>query len=277
MKIVSIDIGIKNLAFCYFVKDEGSEHFHIKKWDVINICEKQTFHCGFTEKNVVCGKPAKYQKNNQCFCLKHSKKQNYVIPNAELKSSFLQKQKIQKLIELIHKYKIPYEKKAKKEDLLASLQEYIHTTCFEEIVSSKAANTDLITIGINIMAHFNALFHEEDHIDYVIIENQISPIANRMKTIQGMIAQYFIMSDVGVEHIEFVSAINKLKAFQPPDKNKKLTYTERKKLGITKCLEFVTNDHRFQDQADFFMSHKKKDDLADSFLQGLWFLSTSTF
>jgi hypothetical protein len=277
MKILSIDIGIKNLAFCFFEKPDNSEHFRIKKWNVINICEKKTLHCCFAEKNVVCGKPAKYQKNNQCFCLKHSKKQNYIIPNAELKMSSIQKQKIQKLIDIVHKYKIPYDNKAKKADLVEAIQNYIHSTCFEEIVVSKASNTDLITIGINLMSHFNTLFHEEDHIDYVIIENQISPIANRMKTIQGMIAQYFIMSDVGVEHIEFVSAINKLKQFQVPDKNKKMTYAERKKLGITKCLEFVTNDHRFQDQADFFTSHKKKDDLADSFLQGLWFLSTSTF
>lgn len=279
MKIVSIDIGIKNLAFCFFEKLDDSEHFKIKKWGVINICEKQAFKCGFIDKNTVCGKEAKFQKNNQCFCLKHGKKQNYLIPNSELNASFIQKQKIPKLMEIMNKYNIPYEKKTKKDELTSTIQEFIHTNCFEEVNTSKASQTDLITIGMNIMIHFNELFHYEDHIDYVIIENQISPIANRMKTIQGMIAQYFIMSDVGVEHIEFVSAINKLKNFQIPKdsenpKNKKLTYSERKKLGISKCLEFVTNDHRFQDQCDFFTAHKKKDDLADSFLQGLWFLST---
>ena len=37
---------------------------------------------------------------------------------------------------------------------------------------------------------------------HVIIENQISPIANRMKTIQGMITQYFIMKNIyNVEYI----------------------------------------------------------------------------
>ena len=131
------------------------------------------------------------------------------------------------------------------------------------------------------MTHFNALFSEEDQIDHVIIENQISPIANRMKTIQGMIAQYFIMSDVSVEHIEFVSSINKLKEFGAdtststnkiiPDK-KKLNYSDRKKLGISRCLNILTNDFRFQEKSDFFISHKKKDDLADCFLQGLWFI-----
>lgn len=294
MKILSIDIGIKNLAFCLFEKPDDSEHFFIKKWDVVNICEKQTFQCEFVEKNVTCGKPAKFQKNNACFCLKHSKKQQYLIPNAELKSSFINKQKIQKLIEIANKYKIKCEKSAKKVDIINAINEYIHQTCFEEVAVTKASNTDLITIGINIMSRFNSLFSEEDHIEHIIIENQISPIANRMKTIQGMIAQYFIMSDVGVDYIEFVSSINKLKdvtkdltavsgastdvcASSANSANalpkKKLTYADRKKLGITKCLEYVKNDHRFQNQAEFFTSHKKKDDLADSFLQGLWYIN----
>ena len=264
-------------------EEEKSSEFYIKKWDVINICEKQTFHCNFIEKTQgntqggPCNKPAKFQKDNQCFCLKHSKKQPFLIPNAELKTSFINKQKIQKLMEIANKYKISYEKNVKKADLINMIHEYIHNTCFEEITVTKASNTDLVTIGINIMTYFNTLFTEEDQIDYVIIENQISPIANRMKTIQGMIAQYFIMSDVSVEHIEFVSSINKLKDFgsvktEKIEKKEKLTYSQRKKLGITKCLEILTSDYRFQNNIDFFKSHKKQDDLADSFLQGLWFI-----
>ena len=55
---------------------------------------------------------------------------------------------------------------------------------------------------------------------YVIIENQIGPLAIRMKTIQGMIVQYFIMSNLNVEHIEFISASNKLKDCDVKDKEK---------------------------------------------------------
>jgi hypothetical protein len=278
MKILSIDIGMKNLAFCLFEKPEDSEYFYIKKWDVVNICEKQSFHCTFLEKNVVCNKPAKFQKENQCFCLKHSKKQSLLlIPKAELKSSFLNKQKLGKLIEIADHYKISHEKGTKKADLLSAIHHYIHTTCLEEIVHPKASQMDLITMGINIMCRFNMCFNEEEHIEYVIIENQISPIANRMKTIQGMIAQYFIMSDVSVDHIEFISAINKLKEFSTTknqDKGK-MTYGDRKKLGIQKCWELISQDHRFQEKTTFFTSHQKKDDLADSFLQGWWFIQHS--
>ena len=153
---------------------------------------------------------------------------------------------------------------------------------------------------MNIKTKFNELFSNEECIDYVIIENQISPIANRMKTIQGMIVQYFIMSEVLVDNFEFISAANKLKGVlnnsnkdnkdknekdkdnkdnKDKDKDKKLNklkYTERKKLGIATCLETISNDHRFSEHVTYFNAHKKKDDLADSFLQGLWFLQNRT-
>jgi hypothetical protein len=113
-------------------------------------------------------------------------------------------------------------------------------------------------------------------IDKVIIENQISPIANRMKTIQGMIAQYFIMC--GIQDVTFVSSVNKLKAFTDTDQNKsdqnkldqnKSEYKDRKKLGIEVTKGII---EKMKDWAPFFLAHKKKDDLADSFLQGIWFL-----
>jgi hypothetical protein len=95
-----------------------------------------------------------------------------------------------------------------------------------------------------------------------------------MKTIQGMIVQYFIMSDVLVDNFEFISAANKLKDFV---KEEKIKYSDRKKLGIVKTLETITNDHRFHEHAEYFKNHKKKDDLADSFLQGLWFINNRSF
>ena len=295
MKILSIDVGIKNLAFCLFENLSDNEPFKIKKWDIINISENETFKCGFIDKKnktkneyELCNKPAKFKKDSECYCLKHSKKQSYHIPTKELKPSYINKQKIQTLYEIADKYQIKYDKPIKKVDIISLINEYIRNSCFEEITSVNASKTDLINIGIHIKTKFDAIFTEECEIDYVIIENQISPIANRMKTIQGMIAQYFIMSNVIVNNIEFVSAINKLKMFDNKENNEikdkvkenkeKISYNERKKLGITKCLDIITSEVRFNDKIDYFKTHKKKDDLSDAFLQGLWYLSTfSTF
>jgi hypothetical protein len=46
-----------------------------------------------------------------------------------------------------------------------------------------------------------------------------------------------------------------------------------RKLGIAKCLEMISGDFRFNEKLDYFNQHKKKDDLSDSFLQGMWFIN----
>ena len=272
MKILSIDVGIKNLAFCLFEKPHDSLHFNITKWDVVNVSEEEEIlKCCYVEKNVICNKPAKFTKDDKCFCLKHSKKQQYQIPTSELKPSYINKQKIQKLHDIAVKYNIPYETPIKKPDLVSLINQYVIQTCFKEVKNTNASKVDLIKIGWNMKTKFNNLFSNEDAIDYVIIENQISPIANRMKTIQGMIVQYFIMSTIKVDHIEFISASNKLKDCLVTEN--KTSYTNRKKLGISRCLEIITNDPGLNDKVHYFNTHKKKDDLADSFLQGMWFIN----
>jgi hypothetical protein len=270
MKILSIDVGIKNLAFCFFNKPTNSENYKITKWDIVNICEQKTLNCCFMEKNEICNKPAKYKKNDNCYCLKHSKKQSFQIPSLEETSNFINKQKIQTLYEIANNHNIQYDNKIKKNDLINLINSHIETNYFQEIKNVNASDVSLYNIGLNIKFKFNELFLNEEDIDYVIIENQISPIATRMKTIQGMIVQYFIMSNINIKNIEFISASNKLKNFDIKEKTK---YSDRKKLGIQKCLEIISNDFRFNEHIDYFNQHKKKDDLSDSFLQGLWFIN----
>jgi hypothetical protein len=54
MKILSIDVGIKNLAFCLFEKPTSDTQFKVTKWDIVNISEQEdNLLCGFIEKNVV--------------------------------------------------------------------------------------------------------------------------------------------------------------------------------------------------------------------------------
>jgi hypothetical protein len=270
MKILSIDVGIKNLAFCLFDKSPTAQQFKITKWDIINLSEEHTFKCGFVEKNILCNKSAKFKKDDKCYCAKHSKKQQFQIPTSEQKPSFINKQKLLKLYEIADSHNIKYDNKIKKTDLANLINEHIQSIYFETIESKKANEVDLFNIGINIKNKFNNIFSNEGEIDYVIIENQIGPLAIRMKTIQGMIVQYFIMSELNVKYIEFISASNKLKDCDIKDKEK---YSDRKKLGIAKSLGILTNDFRFSEHIDYFNGHKKKDDLSDSFLQGLWFIN----
>ena len=281
MKVLSIDVGIKNLAFCLFEKKEENNHFTISQWDIINLSVEKTMTCSSAKTKTkqekqggVCGKPAKFMKSSNCYCLQHAKKQTiYLLPVAELKPAFIKKQRIAKLHEIANKYKLlAADTNCKKADTVELISTFVNNNCLEEIKGVNASKVDLLEIGTNIKTKFNALFQEEGFIDYVVIENQISPIANRMKTIQGMIAQYFIMSQNGVGSIEFVSASNKLKDC---DVAAKKTYADRKKLGINRCLEVISTNNNFNSKVEYFKTHKKKDDLSDSFLQGLWFINTN--
>ena len=44
MKILSFDIGIKNLAYCCFYVTSEKE-FQIESWDIINLCEEKNYTC----------------------------------------------------------------------------------------------------------------------------------------------------------------------------------------------------------------------------------------
>jgi hypothetical protein len=137
-------------------------------------------------------------------------------------------------------------------------------------------DVDLITIGKNMKQELDKVLEmggldvsdTKIDIDIAIIENQISTIASRMKTLQGMIAQYFIMKHT--PHIEFISASNKLKMFIT---KKKTTYTERKAESVEITAELLETKEEFRNFKGYLNKNKKKDDLADCFLQGIYYLT----
>jgi len=271
MKIISIDVGIKNLSFCVFEIDISSKIIKILKWDNIDLCvnDINEYKCiEIDKKGLICNKPAKFSKDDQCYCLKHSKLHNYLHITPELKNTYLKKQTLPNLIDIANKYKLTYEIPIKKSNILSIIQNYIHTNCYSPIAKTNATKVDLVTIGRNIQHKFNEIFYDINSIDNVIIENQIGPLANKMKTIQGMISQYFIMTNNNII-IDFISASNKLKDYLP---RKKIDYNQRKKLGVETCLSIINNDSQYDEWRGFVNKHKKKDDLSDCFLQGLWFI-----
>lgn len=279
MPLLSIDVGIKNLAYCLL-----DEHT-IYKWGVVNLIEDKKYICCVETKTGVCKNEAKFTKNSKYYCLKHAKKEDFIVPNSEINPSTIRKLDIIKLKALADKYSVDHDTKIKKKDLLQEVLDFFKNKCFDSVIPTNASDVDLITIGRSLKKHFNQLFSEEIKIDKVVIENQISPIANRMKTLQGMISQYFIMRNDDIL-IEFVSASNKLKDFdifsgggidpgiedgKQEKTNEVTTYNQRKKMGIEKCSQLI-KDNNYTEWYQFFLNNKKKDDLSDAFLQGIWFI-----
>jgi hypothetical protein len=303
MKLLSIDVGIKNLAYCLL--DNGE----IILWDVINLC-------GPLQSCEQCYKEAKYVLSftGTTFCTIHAKKSSYLLPNTNLSLKKIKKMKMSDLHKVVEDHQIELPPNVKKDELLKTVLTYMEQQMLQPVSHVAANDFDLVKLGISMRKAFDHdLKQHLTSIDCIIIENQISPIANRMKTLQGMIAQYFIMHEK--TDIKFVSAANKLKGASPltpsltkeaspltpplSEKNEQLvpavtieeptqpggsggltpkggpgvsppSYADRKKAGIKITLDYLQQPQYIQWQPHF-KQHKKKDDLADAFLQGKWY------
>jgi len=303
MKVLSIDVGMKNLAYCLFecdplkldageikTPDHMMQLVNVVAWDTVNLCDG-TGVDSVSEKSAAplcsisgCKFAAKFMHSATDadtfrYCTRHANASGYKMPlSISIKS--LKKMTLDELKVFSGEYlssPIPEKCEKSKMKLLLHLNasiaaEYlVAVTTKPKVVS--AASVDLITIGRNMHQRFDAMPHIVSGIDVVIIENQLSTLATRMKTLQGMITQYFIMR--GVPDIQFISAINKLKLFdqkKEQGQGDEDCYADRKKRSIEITRSLITNTAHMPLMSMKFEKHKKKDDLADCFLQGMWWL-----
>ena len=308
-RVLSIDVGMKNLAYCLFecASDAGEiktpeqvmQRASIVAWDTVNLCDNGS--AGPAEKPAAptcssagCKFAAKFMHETGqesltvYYCTRHANASDYKMPltSSIASAKILKKMTLEQLKAFSGEYlssTIPEKCEKSKLKLLqhviaALAAEYLVAVSTKPTVIS-AASMDLITLGRNMHRRFDALPHLASGLDVVIIENQLGTLATRMKTLQGMITQYFIMR--GVPDIRFISATNKLKLFSKEgdeggktdksDKADKADYADRKKrsMEITRAL---IAEHAPEHTA-LYDKHKKKDDLADCFLQGVWWLS----
>tara|TARA_B100001093_G_scaffold488342_1_gene525460 strand:+ start:10566 stop:11459 length:894 start_codon:yes stop_codon:yes gene_type:complete len=293
MKILSIDVGIKNLALFILETNNEKSNYNIIYWDVINLFEERNNFCQFIiesknkknskQFNKQCDKLAKFNKNGCYYCKTHAVKSEFILPTSDLNK--YKRMKLNELIKIKEEYNIPLisNNSNKNENipsnenipynklnLIKSIEDFVEKNVFENISETKCNEISVIDIGVSIKEKLDKLESSFFNIDVVLIENQISPIANRMNCIQGMLTQYFIMKNI--TNIQFISPSNKLKMFIG---NKKTTYGERKKLSIEATKNILIDmecDNNEKDKViDMFNKHKKKDDLADCFLQAIWY------
>ncbi len=157
----------------------------------------------------------------------------------------------------------------------------------EDGVKCKGVPLDKITTTLYNKLH--NIFIDYD-ISKVLLENQ--PVLKNpvMKSIQMIIYGYFAYEKniMGreIEYIKLINASNKLKLGRnlkeinnSEDILKiKSKYTRNKKLAIIYTNHFLRERLIVEDYEkynDIFNNHKKKDDLADAFLQGLYFIENN--
>ncbi len=208
MNILAFDIGIQNLAYCYFtISPKTKQLFTIHDWNVLtlsnDICQQ------INKKQMQCDKIAKFNDGTNVFCNKHKTKQCKKI----------------------------------KDNLLD-----LHT----------------------------CLVRQLDNLDtdpnYIVIENQ--PKFNpKMKTIAAAIYTYYAIrhkvdKTTSLKEIAYIHPNYKLTKvpYNGPELENlpKAKYQKYKKMAIEYTKYFLRNTTSLE----HFHTHTKKDDLADSFLNG---------
>jgi len=238
IKVISWDIGIKNLSYCILEKERNEDYpidkngYSIIDWEVINLYddEKNQNCCGLKKNKSVCGKTAKYTCNNLYYCKTHCSKDSKLIKKKKSKRN-----------------QFEYAIRIKEE--LDKRPELIDVT-------------------------------------HVVIENQPALVNPIMKSVQMIIFSYFSFKRTNENNI-CVQNINAKQKEKLPDKDEKWEdseynkeykksiertnskYTRRKRKCFyyaKQCLETAPALQSFLD------THKKKDDLTDSYLMCVDFL-----
>ena len=281
MKILSFDVGIKNLAYCLFsINCCNDSLLKIIKWDVINLCESTTSSSLSLSKTKytcsMCKKNAYYYLN-----LNTKSESEAALINIPESVMYCKKHAIEtKLVVDDGKKNKPKQSKSNQKQK----QPFLSLIIPSKPKQQNACDVDMIVLGINLKTKFDLIFNEyassenELSVDAVVIENQIGPLAGRMKMLQGMIAQYFIMKNV--KKIEFISATNKLKLFKNIKNNEneinENSYKLRKQQGQRICNSLISFYPSLQSWNQEFVKHLKKDDLADCFLQGYYYMYSNS-
>lgn len=279
--IISFDIGIKNLAFSVLSINSGT--LNIIDWGIINLSDSVSTNVGpvcncLLKNGNQCGKKASYEYTEirrvpegtlVPLCSTHAKSSGKLMPSKELSMPYVKKLKVDELqVYCNQRFIVPGAKKA---DTLEKVQQYIDKNVLQPIKKAKVKTANqihLVDIGKRIKTNFDTRFSSYlSKISHVILENQISPIAGRMNTIQGMVAQYFIMKSSDALVIDFISSAGKLKGLSASSE-----YKDHKKDGIAFCQRFMEMNPALNTLKTVFDSAPKKDDLADCFLQGIYYL-----
>ena len=284
MKVLSWDVGIINLAYCLIEYDNNN--WKILEWGVINLTNREEMKCSKCGLNASCFNDI--DDNIKYYCKKHLPK-DLIVPKFE---DIFTEDKT-KLCQWESKCKCIKTSKYKN-----SKDEYYCSThaksMFKKIedqykiksVKKKAVGTlsiDDLKIDLIKELEKRVSFMEAN---IVLIENQPSMKNPKMKAISSTIYDYFLIRGIfdrertnsKIERVKFMSPSNKLKLADEGDSKKLVkakgdeskSYKLTKSLGIKYCKVMI---EPFQEWKDLLDSHKKKDDLADSFLQGMYYFN----
>lgn len=301
MLYLSWDIGIKNLAYCLFRYDNINRIGEIIKWEIINLMDDKkeiVYKCQKIMKNKkeekICNKGAtKYDTLcDKYYCNMHSKKiesKNLTIINNII---CLNEKCIKKITfkteHPMKGYCTQHGNKMVKDG----------TKLIKIVKKNKSLEkkNEMDTLSKRLINELDNRKYFLDA-DMVLIENQPALKNPKMKSIQMILYSYFMIRGVvdnynglGKIKIQFLLASNKLKIKFNEEIQKKINdeinnktknkYKRHKDLAKKYCEYYLNKNLDLEIKEnkkwlDFFNSHKKKDDLADTFLMNIYILGIS--
>lgn len=333
-RVLSWDVGIKNLAYC--IVSKNNNNFTIEKWGIINL-SNESIRCDYltTQGKQCC--------NNASIIISHTN-QTPIFPDNSISKHSCRTHRdkmIPKVVEITNQTKcLECNNNAKfgiPKTNLGWCQDHSNKSVqFGNKIKHKKVST-ISSYKISLLELSKKLFEALDaepafmKVDEILIENQPTMINPTMKTIASFLHTYFCIRglvDINntsstIKDIKFISPSNKLKIDESttekilnkkdnkkpndkpndksndesndklndksndklndksndesndksnenttsqPTKNTKI-YKMTKKLGVRYCQSLIS-----EKDLEILNSHKKKDDLSDSFLQAFQYL-----
>lgn len=312
MVVCSWDVGITHLAYCVINRRDDDENpYEILEWENINLMKDddiRNLKCAcHNKKGNVCGKKAKYIIKNIVDYM-HFKKDTY-FGYCEIHKEF--SREIESLNnDFLKEFDLPDNKgscehiiKGRKDTCDKSSKYLTHCGKYycapHYSTYSKNLQKEYIVMPLNksrlritksstkiLQENLINILDEKKHllqVDEVIIENQPALKNPTMKTIASTIFNYFLIrgiidkdiNDSKVQNLQFICPSNKLKIdndntvkmLSKTSDGKKYKIT--KELGIKYCKRLLKNE---PEKLAYLEKFKKKDDLCDAFLQGVYYL-----
>lgn len=271
--VLSWDVGVVNLAYCLLKFTE--EKYQIISWKKINLVDCDKIICQYNE----CGKKAVLMASDKASCGIHRRWLDEVVDRC-LDEEYEAGEVIDCVCDIcdsIGKWHYP-----KLDLILCKKHKTSHVGKIatrwkiRKVTKKSSQKYPIQMVQLQLINHLDSNKSIFKDVTHVVIENQPSLKNPRMKSIAGTLMNYFLIRGIvdrdykSLLEVKFMSPSNKLKL--DPESNILIKSTD-KKYKMTKDLAVKYTRNAIKNSESLtkhFESYQKKDDLADAFLQGLY-------